>query len=100
MSYARWTRDSDWYIYRQSGRARRPENETLACWHVTSNPGDSGTEFQYSEVSEMLAGGDYSRIRGWSPSASVLLQEALAEFKRDVEDEYRTSPPSPGGEEQ
>jgi hypothetical protein len=100
MSYARWTRDCDWYIYRQSGAAQRPEDEGLTCWHVTSGPGDPGTEFQYAEVSEMLERGDFSSIRGWSPPSNVLLQEALATFKRDVDDVYRKAPPSPGGEAQ
>lgn len=89
MSYARWTRDSDWYIYRQSGRTQRPEDEALSCWHVTSNPGDPGTEFRYAEVSEMLARGDFSRIRGWNPLANDLVSEALGAFKRDVDDAYR-----------
>jgi len=84
MSYARWARDSDWYIYWQSSNAQRPEDEVLAVWHVTACPGEPNTEFRYSEVTEMLAQNDFSRIRGWSPAASGLLQEALSAFVRDV----------------
>lgn len=84
MSYERWTRHSDWYIYRQSGLRRR-EDEILNVWHVTSSPGQPNTEFHYAEVSEMLKLDDFSRIRGWSPSENDLLREALGAFIRDVD---------------
>ncbi len=85
MSYERWTRHSDWYIYRQSGPQRR-EDEILNVWHVTSSPGQPNTEFHYDEVSEMLALNDLSRIRGWSPAEDDLLREALAAFIKDVDE--------------
>ncbi len=84
MSYARWTRDCDWYIFWQSSKARQPEDEVLAVWHVTASPGEPNTEFRCAEVTEMLAQNDFSRIRGWSPSANDLLQDALSAFVRDV----------------
>lgn len=84
MSYARWTRDCDWYIYWQAGTAQRPEDEVLAVWYVTASPGEPNTEFRCAEVTEMLAQNDFSRIRGWSPSAHGLLQDALDAFVRDV----------------
>ena len=84
MSYARWTRGSDWYIFWQAGTARRSEDEVLAVWHVTASPGEPNTELRCAEVTEMLAQNDFSRIRGWSPSASGLLRDALSAFVRDV----------------
>lgn len=84
MSYSRWGRHSDWYIYRQSG-ARSRGDEVLSVWHVTSAPGAPNTEFSYSEVRDMLARNDFSRIRGWSQPADALLREALNAFVRDVD---------------
>lgn len=78
MSFSRWGRYSDWYIYRQSG-AERLEDELLSVWNVTAL-----NEFSYEEVSEMLAQGDFSRIRGWTPSADAPLREALSSFERDA----------------
>ncbi len=94
MSYARWWRGSDWYIYRQSGGARRREDEVLSVWHASADPGEPGTEFRYPEVSEMLSRGDFSSIRGWSPSANPLLKEALRAFVKDVERDHGGSSPS------
>jgi hypothetical protein len=93
MSYARWTRDCDWYIYWQSSKAQRPEDEVLAVWHVTACPGEPNTEFRYSEVTEMLAQNDFSRIRGWSPSASGLLRDAFSSFVRSIATARRGSSP-------
>ena len=90
MSYERWTRHSDWYIYRQSGPRRR-EDEILNVWHATSSPGQPNTEFHYDEVSEMLGLKDFTRIRGWSPSEDDLLREALTAFIKDVD---KTSEPA------
>ena len=83
MSYSRFWRYSDWYIYRKSG-ARKLEDELLMVWHVTAGPGRPATEFRYDEVAEMLECNDFSRINGWSPSADGLLREALSDFVRDV----------------
>jgi hypothetical protein len=83
MSYSRFGRYSDWYIYRKSG-ARMLEGETLIVWHVTAGPGRTATEFSYAEVFEMLERNDFSRISGWSPSADDLLREALGNFVEDV----------------
>jgi hypothetical protein len=82
MSYSRFGRYSDWYIYRKSG-ARKLEDETLVVWHVTAGPGRPATEFSYAEVSEMLERNDFSRINCWSPSANDLLREALGGFVGD-----------------
>ncbi len=95
MSYARWWRGSGWYIYRQSGRALRPEDEVLSVWHASADPGESGTEFRYPEVSAMLVRNDFSSIRGWSPSANLLLKEALHVFVKDVERDHGGSSSSP-----
>lgn len=84
MSYARWTRGSDWYIFWQAGTARRPDDEILAVWHASASPGKPNTEFRCAEVTEMLAQNDFSRICGWSSSAIGLLQAALSAFVRDV----------------
>lgn len=83
MAYSRWGRDSDWYIYRQSG-AQRPEDEMLAVWHVTAVPGEPDCEFNYANVLEMLARDDFSRIRGWSVAADAIFREALNTFVEDV----------------
>jgi hypothetical protein len=83
MSYLRYDRYSDWYIYRRSG-ARRLEDELLIVWHVSTGPGRPGTEFSYAEVSEMLERNDFSRIAGWSPSDDDDLREALSSFVGDV----------------
>jgi hypothetical protein len=68
MSYSRFGRYSDWYVYRKSG-ARKLEDETLIVWHVTAAPRRPATEFRHAEVAEMLERNDFSRISGWSPSA-------------------------------
>lgn len=83
MSYSRFGRYSDWYVYRKSG-ARKLEDETLVVWHVTAGRGRPATEFSYAEVSEMLERNDFSQISGWSPSADDLLREALGGFVGDV----------------
>ena len=85
MSYSRFGRHSDWYIYRKSG-ARKLEEELLIVWHVTSGPGRAATEFSYDEVVEILELGDFSRINGWSSTAESLLRETLSAFVRDVRD--------------
>lgn len=94
MSYSRWGRDSDWYIYRQSG-AQRLEDELLSVWHATGGPGEPNTEFSCADVSEMLARNDFSLIRGWSPAADSLLREALNAFVKDVLDIWRGGPSAP-----
>jgi hypothetical protein len=83
MSYSRFGRYSDWYVYRKSG-ARKLEDETLVVWHVTAGPGRPATEFSHAEVAEMLERNDFSRISGWSPSADDLLREALGGFVGDA----------------
>ena len=87
MSYSRFERYSDWYIYRKSG-ARTLQDELLIVWHVTAGPGRPATEFRYAEVVEMLKRNDFSRINGWSPSDDDFLREALGGFVRDVRTSY------------
>lgn len=90
MSYARWTRGCDWYIFWQSNRAKqRAEDETLAVWHVSSNPSDRGAQFALSEISSMLERADFSPVFGRTPKDDAVLAEAFRAFVKDVVEKYR-----------
>jgi len=91
MAYLRYGPDSDWYVFWYSDNSqagsRLPKNETrLAVWH--SDDRETGPLFRYPQVREMLDADDFSRVPGFEPSHRALLRGALAEFARDVDDEY------------
>ncbi len=89
MSYARWTRECDWYIFWQSSGVRSQEDsETLAVWHVSASPGDHGAQFTFSEISSMLEHADFSPVRGRSPKDDAVLAEAFQAFLKDVNEKY------------
>jgi hypothetical protein len=103
MAYLRYGPDSDWYVFWYSDKAeaqqeartgrRRPKNESrLAVWHAEHRA--TGPLFRYPQVREMLDADDFSRIPGFEPSHQSLLKSALAEFARDVEDEFRAQSPA------
>jgi len=92
MAYARYDRGCDWYIFWESTNADeeraasgspKPKSEqVLAIWH--SSHRSVGPSFTYSEVREMLASGDFSRIPGFDESSRSLLLECMTEFIHDV----------------
>ncbi len=103
MAYLRYGPDSDWYVFWYSDRAEEEQEERtarktpkdearLAIWH--SDHQATAPLFTYPQVRQMLDADDFSRIPGFEPSHQPLLRSALAEFARDVDDEFRA--PSPG----
>jgi len=96
MAYARYDRDCDWYIFwvvtkADEDRARKgyhnpKEEEQLAIWH-TDHRAD-GPQFSYAAVIEMIGQSNYSRIPGFRESDRHIIEQCLAEFVRDVDEEH------------
>jgi hypothetical protein len=99
VAYLRYGPDSDWYVFWYSDKAeaeheertgrKLPKAETrLAVWH--SDRRAAGPVFTYSEVRSMLDADDFSQIPGFEAPHQKVLRGALAEFVREVDDEYQT----------
>lgn len=94
MAYARYSRDSDWYIFWQAdaaaaGRLPSKEAEVLAIWHADHRA--LAPSFPYAQVGVMLAKDDFSIVPGFCECDRALLRACLAEFIKDVDDAYRES---------
>jgi hypothetical protein len=98
VAYLRYGPDSDWYVFWYSDKAEADEEERtgrrlpkadtrLAIWHADHRAG--GPIFTYSEVRLMLDANDFSRIPGFEPPYLAVLRSALADFVREVDDEFR-----------
>jgi hypothetical protein len=97
VAYLRYGPDSDWYVFWYSDKAEDEDEERtgrklakydrrLAIWH--SDHQTVGPIFTYSQVRSMLDADDFSRIPGFEASHQAILRGALAEFVRDVDDEF------------
>ena len=92
MAYARYDRNSDWYIFwhsssedleARSNAPRAKEEETLAVWHCDHR--SEGPLFTYAEVRRMVESSDFSRIPGYTEAHRELISGCLSEFLQDVD---------------
>jgi hypothetical protein len=65
-----------------AGKPKPKSEELLAIWWADSKGMPS---FTYSQVSEMLASGDFSRINGFDESSRSLLRDCMRWFIQDVD---------------
>ncbi len=102
MAYARYSRKCDWYIfwYTQANAApgasaepARKEEEMLAVWHADHRA--DGPTYSYTQVREMLATGDLSRIPGYTARDRQFLIDGLSKFVSDVDQEWEDGATSP-----
>ena len=95
MAYARYGRDSKYYVFwheskEQAARLDKAKaTETLAIWHQNHRSKNEGTLFTYEQIVRMLATEDFSAIAGYQPSDRDFLQPLLREFVSDVDAEYK-----------
>jgi len=92
MAYSRFSRDCDWYVFWQSsqadmdaraaGKPKPKSEELLAIWRARQKETPS---FRSTEVREMLASGDFSRIPGFDESSRTLLHACMTAFIYDID---------------
>ena len=88
MAYERFGRKSPWYIFWEEPKGRksdRREEAVLAVWHQDHR--STAPSFKYAEVVAMLESGDYSRIPGYREEHLAIIEPALREFIKDVNEE-------------
>ncbi len=90
MAYARYGRESKYYVFWQTSEALAKGQEVLAVLHKDHRSKKEGTEFSYDQVVRMLELGDFSAIAGFQPDDKAFLRVLLEEFICDVDTEYRT----------
>lgn len=79
MSYVRYSRTSDWYIF---ARVSPVNNQmVLAVWHKDFRSHEP--EFSVNEVQRMLASNDFSAVPGYDSEVRTLLRAAFEEFVAD-----------------
>lgn len=85
MAYLRFGRDSEWYIFWHSSNVSAKGSELLSVWSTRN--ADFPT-ISYTDVKQILDTDNFERIPGFKAEDKEILKEALAEFIKDVDDEY------------
>ena len=71
-----------------AGKPKPKSEELLAIWWADNK---DTPRFTYSQASEMLASGDFSRINGFDESSRSLLRDCMTCFIQDVDKERGTA---------